>query len=265
MTAAPNPPEIHPGRFLSGFVAPLRAVRFLLTRPLLWPFAAMPLGVNMVVLAALVFFFGPHASSWVDSTLPHEGWKIFLSIPLKLLAWMMVFFLGAVFVNFFGALIASPFNDLLSSRVEMLEGRLPPARVLTWGQAAARLGITVIDELKKWVVYLMVMALLVPLMIVPVWGHMAFSVLGFVVTAWFLGFEYLDYCFTRRHMHFPERRAFCWANKTAIVGLGSAITAASMIPFMGLVVMPFSVVGATLLYLDLVAPTLDQVTADKTE
>ena len=252
MSLAP-PAEIVPGRFLSGFVAPLRAVRYVLGHPSLIPFASLPLMANMVVLFALVFVLGPHAAHWVDSVLPREGWKhVLFSIPLQIVAWGLALAIGAVFVNLFGTLIASPFNDILSGRVESLEGRLPADRILSWGQAVARIGLVLIDELKKWTVYLAVMAALLPLVLIPVAGHLAFTLLGSLVTFWFLGFEYLDYCFTRRHMHFAERRTFCWRNKTAIIGLGAAVTTATMIPFANFVVMPLAVVGATLLFLDLV-------------
>lgn len=250
------PAEIRPGRFLSGFVAPLRGVRFLMVHPTLLPLAALPLLANMAVLTLMVFILGPHVSGWVTHWVagivtPGSAWYYVLVIPLKLLAWFLALATGAVFVNLFGTLIASPFNDMLSAKVETLEGRIPADQVRSWSQAVGRMGLVMIDELKKWTVYVLVMACLVPLMLVPVAGHLAFSFLGALVTFWFLGFEYLDYCFSRRDTRFTERRQFCWSNKTAIIGLGAAITCGTMIPFAGFVVMPVAAVGATLLYLDL--------------
>ena len=250
--APPLPPDIKPGRFLSGFVAPLRAVRYILSHPSLVPFAALPLIVNMVVLVVLVFVLGRHVSDWVGAVVPAAGWQyVVFGLPLKILAWGVAFLIGGLMVNLFGALIASPFNDVLSGRVELLEGRLPQDQIHTWAQALARFGLVLIDELKKWTVYLFVMACLLPLLLVPFAGHLAFTCLGALVTFWFLGFEYLDYCFSRRHLRFAERRQFCWAHKTAIIGLGASITCASMIPLSLFVVMPLAVVGATLLFLDL--------------
>lgn len=250
------PADIRPGKFLSGFVAPLRGIRYLLGHPTLLPLAALPLLANMAVLTLMVFILGPHVSTWVSQWVagivaPGSAWYYVLVIPLKLLAWFLALATGAVFVNLFGTLIASPFNDMLSAKVETIEGRLPDDQVRSWSQAVARIGLVMLDEAKKWAVYVLVMLCLVPLMLVPVAGHLAFSFLGALVTFWFLGFEYLDYCFSRRATRFTERRQFCWANKGAIVGLGAAITCGTMIPFAGFVVMPLAVVGATLLFLDL--------------
>lgn len=246
-------PDVPRGRFLDGFVAPVRAIRYLLTHPTLMPLAALPLLANMAVLVLLVFFLGPHVSEWVARSAPTEGWKYWaFAIPLKILAWGFALTIGAIFVNLFGTLIASPFNDLLSGKVEQLENRLPAGEHLrTWAQAVGRFGHVLLDEIKKWTVYLAIMACLVPLLLVPFAGHLAFSVLGGLVTFWFLGFEYLDYAFERRHMRFTDRRRFCWSHRSAIIGLGAAVTAATMIPFAGFVVMPLAVVGATLLFLDL--------------
>lgn len=255
----PLPAEIRPGRFLSGFVAPLRSVRYLLGHPSLLPIAVLPLLANMAVLTLLVLILGPYTSGWVERFMPQAGWARTLAyIPLKMLGWGIALAAGAVFVNLFGALIASPFNEVLSGKVEALEGRFPDDQVRTWSQAVARFSGALVDEVKKWTVYLALMALLVPLMLVPIAGHIAFSVLGSLLTFWFLGFEYLDYCFSRRNLRFTARRRFCWANKTAIIGLGAAITTATMIPFAGLVVMPLAVVGATLLFLDLWPAASDQ-------
>lgn len=250
--ADPTPAPGAPSRFLAGFVAPLRAVKYLLGHPSLLPIAALPLLANTAVLFLVFFTLGPYAGDWVKSLLPAAGWaRMLLFVPLQILAWGVALVLGAIIVNLFGTIIASPFNEMLSARVEMHEGRLPPDRLLGWGQTLARFGVVVFDEIKKWVLYLLVMTLLAFLWLIPILGSVLFTVLGGLVTFWFLGYEYLDHCFSRRHMRFADRRAFCWRNASSIIGLGMAITGGTLIPFVFFVVMPVATVGATLLYVEL--------------
>jgi CysZ protein len=246
--AAPEPGAS--SRFISGFIAPLRAVRYLLGHPTLLPIAALPLLANSAILMMVFFTLGPHVSGWVKSLLPSSNWGYALYILLLPVVWSLALLLGALIVNLFGTIVASPFNEMLSARVEAKEGRLPQDQLLSWAATIARFGVVVLDEIKKWALYLLVMALLAFLWLIPIAGSIAFTFLGGLVTFWFLGYEYLDHCFSRRAMRFADRRAFCWKNKSAIIGLGMAITGATLIPFVFFVMMPVAVVGATLVFVE---------------
>lgn len=242
-----------PGRFLPGFVAPLRAVKYLLRHPTLLPVASLPLLANMAVLVITFFVIGPHVGGWVEHAVPKTGWWVAIYYPLKIVAYGVALLAGAIVVNLFGTIIASPFNEMLSGRVEALEERLPPGQTVSWAQTFARFGFVIVDEIKKWTLYLAVMGCLLFVLLIPVLGQVVFTLVGGCVTFWFLGYEYLDHCFGRRAMFFAQRRAFCWANRSAIIGLGMAITFASMVPLAFFFVMPLATVGATLLFLDLTA------------
>ncbi|MBI4864597.1 MAG: EI24 domain-containing protein [Candidatus Riflebacteria bacterium] len=237
---------------LLGLGAPIRGLAYLVRHPSLIKLAVLPFVVNTVLFCLVLVLLGPRANGLVNSLLPGGGWSWYLLVvPAFLLAWLLVILLGALLVTVFGTLIAGPFNEMLSARVEALEGRLPPEAVLNWRQALGQMGASVLHELWKWGLYLLCLVVLAPLHLIPVVGSVSWTVVGSVLSFWFLGFEYLDYCFSRRRLSFADRRRFCAVHLKECLGLGMSVAATLVVPFVNLVTMPLSVVGATLLYLDL--------------
>jgi CysZ protein len=238
-------------RFVSGLIVPLRGLSYLASHPTLAPLAALPALVNLVVWAGIVALILGRAGRLVDALVPASGWAHYLLyVPALVLAYLVVLVVAAVLVHFFGSLVAAPFNDLLSARVERLEGRQVDEEggVL---RALARFGGSLIDELKKWGLYVVCLVALAPLLLVPIAGQLAWPVASSLVTFWFLAYEYLDYPFSRRGFRFADRRAFCWTHFRPMVGMGISVTVTTFVPLVCFVLMPLSVVGGTLLYLDL--------------
>jgi CysZ protein len=237
-------------RGMAGLVAPARGAFYIATHPTLWHLVIIPLFINIVLFILALWTLIPRAQAKALTYVPTTGWSHTLLSPVAhIIAWLVAMLLGAVVVNLLGLIIAPIFNERLSMKVEVLSGRLKAEESMH--TAFVRIAHTIFDEITKWFLYFLLMASLLPLWLIPIAGHIAWTVLSSIITFAFLGLEYMDYPMTRRNMRFTQRRHFCWANLSAVLGLGAAVTTCFLIPLVSFLMMPVGVVGGTLLFLDL--------------
>ncbi len=110
------------GRWVTGFNYPFQGGRFIVRNRRLLLYVLLPLAINILVWGAvfgigLNYFFG-----WVDQLVPRgETWYwnvvfIFISVLFGLLLLLAMAYLFSLVGN----ILAAPFNDALSQRVEDL-------------------------------------------------------------------------------------------------------------------------------------------------
>jgi CysZ protein len=95
------------------------------------------------------------------------------------------------------------------------------------------------EELKK-----AVFALAIPfaLLFIPVLG----AFLAFLAAAILITWDYVDYSLSRACPRFKDRLRTVWRHKSSFLGYGIPL----VIPFLGLLILPFAILGATMLYHD---------------
>jgi len=71
-------------------------------------------------------------------------------------------------------------------------------------------------------------------------------------TVWFVGQELMDVPLSRRRMSLRDKLGVLRDHRASVAGLGGVTALALLIPLANLVVMPIAVLGASLLYCDLV-------------
>ena len=226
-----------------GLIAGARAIPgafgFLRGRRGLWPFCVVPLLLNLCVFGLAT----------------PEAWYEWLWVgPLRLLAWalrwvLVAFFALAVYFLFavIGTVIASPFLDVLSARVE---------RAVTGGAVAPGGGVlrALGAEARRVLFFLGVQLGWIALALVP--GMQPFSVLGlFVSSALFLPLEYTSYLLDRRSIRFAERRAWLWSHRRAMFGFGATAFVSFLVPGLNFVCLPLLVTAGTRLALEIGPPT----------
>jgi uncharacterized protein involved in cysteine biosynthesis len=104
--------------FVDGFLAPFRGFFRLVARPAWWPLAAIPVMVNVVLLAVGVWLWSTHVVPWaVDALRAGSGWWAeaaewattlavwVLLLPLLFLGWLL-----------FAGVLGGPFNEALCVR-----------------------------------------------------------------------------------------------------------------------------------------------------
>ncbi len=238
--------------FVHGLAAPWRAAAFLRQHKGLLRYVAIPLAVNTGIFSATTWvglrFFDRIVSHYLPAG---EAWYWAL---LSWLSWLVALVVVALLVFFsftvVGNLIASPFNDLLSERVEDLVcGRGPDGGPAPSLAAVVRQGLLAVrEEAKKVAVFVTGMLLLLLLHLLPGIGLLLYPPLSFFWTVFFLVVEYTGYVFSRKGLGFADQRRFIAARPATMFGFGCGVLCLLAIPLVQLLCIPLAVVGATLLW-----------------
>ncbi len=241
--------------FAVGFALPLQALRLLFQRHHLKRWAVLPLIANVVlyvlVCGLFVWLIGnwnPGVSDW-EFWGPVGGWISaainFTSGPLKWLIAIPLFIATSWFTfTSVGMVIASPFNDMLSERVERAicyprETLDVPLR-LTVVNAI----VGVFDSLKIIGLQIVAMLLVLPLLAIPLLGFLPL----FLVIAYFSGLGFFDVSMARNDLRYRHKKAMFREIHWELLGMGVAIELLFLVPFLGFFVLPMGVTAGTMLY-----------------
>jgi uncharacterized protein involved in cysteine biosynthesis len=140
--------------------------------------------------------------------------------------------------------LASPFNDLLSEKVEhvVFEGdHKLQMTTQVWAKATL---FSLIASIKIAAKQAVMMIITIPFILIPFVGFLPF----FLVTAYFTGLGFYDICLARNLLNANERKLQLNNMGWQLFGLGVFIELLFMIPFVGMIVLPLGVVASTLLY-----------------
>jgi CysZ protein len=171
-------------------------------------------------------------SSWIVGWL-HWTYTHIVKWILYLVVLVIMFYTFIVL----SIVLASPIYDYISAKYERVYYQNAPE-----GEAASSgKGLLTIlkEELKKAVLMLMIP---IPLFFVPVVG----TLLSFLVASVFIAWDFADFSLSRDRPLLKDRMRAVWQHKWFLLGFGSPL----LIPFLGLVIMPFAILGATTLYFD---------------
>ncbi|MDR2390984.1 MAG: EI24 domain-containing protein [Planctomycetota bacterium] len=239
----------------AGLYLPFRGAALLLGRRGVKRYAALPFLINLVlyVLAFGVFvsilwnwnfdpiawdFWGP-AGRWISGLLNRLDWL------MKLVAALLVLTVAFFTFTSVGMVLASPFNDLLSERVEVSmkggNGR-EPVHSPGFGQTLRNTGHSLLN------LFLQILFTLpaLPALLLPGIGFLPLL----LVSGWFAGFGFIDipmarHCFLLRAKWLAMSRLF-W--KT--LGFGLAMQACFAVPVVGLLLLPVGVAAGTLAFVE---------------
>ncbi len=245
-----------------------RSLRLLRAHSELWVWCLLPLLVNLAAfaLAAWVFLANLDALSGLLREAmavadPERGYEWLWVGPVRaagwLIGWILLLILGlAVYFLFtvVGGVIAAPFLDVLSQRLERIvtgaRGQEGAGGALA-GLASA--GRAFREEAKRVAFLLCVQALFLLLMLVP--GLQPFVLAAnLVFAALFVSLDYTGFVLDRRGIRFRERRAWLWRHRRAMLGFGGAALLTFLIPGLNFLCLPWLVASGTLLALDVGPP-----------
>lgn len=227
-------------RFVTDFIRGMRGhadgLRYAFARKSLLPLIALPFVITILLFAAgfyafsaysdamLAYFWNPPADAagffgalaWV--------WTHVVKYFLYLVLFVMTYFLFMVAAN----VIASPFYDVISKRI------MP-------GESGEGMGIfrVILEELKK---ALFVLAIPLLLLVIPVIGQILSPIAAMTVLAW----DFLDFSLSRERPDFKGRLGYVRRRMFLLLGFGVPL----VIPILNILLFPFAIVGATLLFRD---------------
>ncbi|MHC4884271.1 MAG: EI24 domain-containing protein [Planctomycetota bacterium] len=235
--------------FVRGFLSPIRAGRFLMAHQKIKRYALLPFLVNCVafllLLVALAVWGLPAIDLEAYSPVWAGEWGVTALAAFEKIL-VLVFFLVLFIYGFssVGLVIASPFNDMLSEKVEEAycgcSGHENLKVPLLMKQVVLSFGSSL--RIILWQGLFTVLAL--PFLLIPFLGAIPL----FLVNAYFEGLGYVDIPLVRHFLRTPHRRAGMGDRRVELFGLGTAMVLLMLIPFLNLLALPLGVTAGTLLY-----------------
>ncbi len=247
--------------FARGLSYAFRGMRFVyFQHPTLVRYWVFPILITGVALFAVFYGTGSYydvASDALWSWLPESwgeatGWVATLLGVLRwfinLLFGLLLAVLGLVLVVLLSSIVAAPFNDALSEAVEsILTGE--PAPPFSIKRMVADIVRTIRLELLKVLIYLAVVGpMFLASFLIPGIGQLV-SLVGFALTAIYLGVDYVDWPAARRDWSVSERVAFARQRLAAVAGFGTGVWVLLLVPLLNLFFMPAAVAGGTMLFI----------------
>ncbi len=229
----------------------IRGVRYLfagfswIMKPELRPFVIIPLAINILLFASALGLGIWQMDSLIQQFIP-QGWE-WLQFIIWPLFFLLILVVGFYSFTLLANLIGSPFNSVLSARVQRLKtGGFPQGVERRWYQEiAAAVG----NEMRKWLHYLKWIMILLIVSIVPGINLLSPFLWG-VLGSWMMAVEYTDYPMGNAGQNLRQQLPWLKARLPLVMGLGAAVLVASMIPVLNFAVMPAAVAAGTLLWLD---------------
>jgi CysZ protein len=235
----------------------------------LWPIAALPFFVNVAAFGLAIAAFVANLDAIaapiqraldVGEPAVWYGWLwvgplLVLALAVKSLLFVAlavaIYFLFTVI----GALVAAPFLDVLSERVErIVAGQAPSAR--SFAETLRMAGRSVIEEGKRTAFFLAVQAAILVFGLVPGVQPVA-AAASLAFTALFLPLDFTAYSLDRRGVPFRARRRWIWTHKLEMLGFGGSGLALFFVPGLSFLCLPWLVTSGTLLVLEVGAPQPD--------
>ena len=82
----------------------------------------------------------------------------------------------------------------------------------------------------------------------PVFGSIAYAVVGFLWASWAASMEFTGYAMDRRHLGLSRKWEILRRNPAPAFGFGIVTVVFLMIPFLNVLVVPVGAVGGTMLF-----------------
>lgn len=206
-------------------------------------YVLIPMLINTLLFIAL-FSYGfqqmGELQGWVSSYLPSWlNWLGWLVWPIYFLAfWFFMTFLFIGIAN----IIASPFNAILSEKVEALRGypSAPSGGAKEW---LMLIPLTLIRELQKLLASLKWLLLMAILFFIP-----GLNILSFFIGAWLLAIQYLDCPADNQKVAFKQCLKQLQKNRWPALQFGMTVMVISLIPIINFLIIPAAVAAATCLW-----------------
>ena len=217
----------------------------LVRQPGLRRYVIVPLLINIVVLSLVMSYGISQYDIWMAGlTAWLPSWLQFLSWIIGVLAGIVIFTLTIYCFSIIANIIASPFNAILSEKIEeRLLGKSsskPSSIFLVLTRAVGR-------ELSKLVYFLPRLLGLIFLSVIPAVNAIA-PVAWILFGAWVMAVQYTDYAADNNQISFGELRRRLRENLFQALMFGLIVYFILAIPLMNLVLIPVAVAGGTVFW-----------------
>ncbi|MFT7289062.1 MAG: CysZ protein [Halieaceae bacterium] len=226
----------------------------MLSHPKLRPFVIVPLLVNVLIFGSLISWGLGGLVDWVNGLMAWlPEWLSFLGWILWPLIGIAVALVTGYLFTAIALLIASPFNALLAEKAEELITGKPVQGLEGLGAALLSVPRGLFRELAKLIYYIPMALFVLILSFIPAVNALA-PLLWLLLGAWMMSIQFVDYPMDNHQCSFREVRLAVADRRLSSLGFGGLVAACAGIPVINFIVVPAAVVGATILYVEELAP-----------
>jgi CysZ protein len=214
----------------------------------------IPLGINVLVFVGLGWLLYGTFVDWMSSLSFFDQYSdVWL---VSKLASLIRFLLGAVLViallftfTLVANLLGAPFNSLLAEKVEARLTGSPSTQDNSVLFLIKSIPQTMASEIAKLLYLLLWMIPIGIAHLIPGLNLLA-PLLLFLFGAWMFALEYVDYPMGNHGLRFGMVKKKLKSKRSVAMGFGSVVALLSAIPIINLMVMPWAVASATVLYVE---------------
>lgn len=235
-----------------GIFYPMKALVFIIRHPSVWPWCIVPVLINIAVLyfswGWLTDFLGSIFGSYFAGD---RWWEAGLRYVMSFLSFMIRIAAMLILFIIVGTVAALPFNDFLSEQTDKIANKWLDPLPFSFRRFIKALIITLIQEVKRLSVYLIIITPLFLLSFIPILAPFTL-VIKLLITALFFATDFLSYPLERRGvLLFRDKMKFARQYGAVSIGFGLGVTCMAMIPLINFLLFPLAVVGGTLMFGDL--------------
>ncbi|MDR3238195.1 MAG: EI24 domain-containing protein [Spirochaetia bacterium] len=223
----------------------------------LYGYFIIPFLLNIIILSAIFYFSFVTLRPLIYGNIPESGWLFtairFIITPLLLIVQAVITIL---IYSIVGTIITAPFNDFLSQKVEVKAFGEDFDEKLTLASIVADIVRAIGNVLKLLLLIIGVNIILLLLNIIPVLGSLLYTIIGFLTTVFFLGFQFYDFPLERRRFTFGEKLKISFSFIKQILGVGTAFFLLSLIPLVNFLGLNMGTIGATVMFTRYIKPAV---------
>ena len=217
----------------------------LVRRPGLRQYVVIPALNNTIMLVVVLAGTASQFGGWVAYLMSYlPEWLAFLEWLVWFLSLIIVILTLAYAFVFVASIVASPFNAVLSIKVEeMLLGRELTSSVSVW----MILPRTVAREIGKLAYLLPRLLLLLVISVIPVINVIS-PFLWLLFGAWMMAIQFTDYAADNNEVSFSDLKSRLGSSRLQSVLFGLPLYVLVAIPVVNLVALPVGVAGGTVFW-----------------
>ena len=217
----------------------------LVRQPGLRQYVIIPIVINTIVLSVVMIYGFSQYDAWLElikGMLP--DWLSFISSLIGFFAAVVIFTLSVYSFSIIANIISSPFNAILSQKIEeKLTGKINNSEINLF----IVLVRSVTRELSKLGYFLPRLLGLVILSVIPVINALA-PFAWVLFGAWMMTVQYADYGADNNETKFSDLRRLLEKNVMQSLLFGIIVYFAIAIPLLNLFVIPVAVAGGTVFW-----------------
>lgn len=245
------------GSFANGFTTVFSSLRLLSKHKGLILYFIVPFILNVAILSGIYYASYSFIKPWLYDLIEGGGWLFsFLRIVLAPALLIILAVITSLLYSIVGNIVTAPFNDFLSYSIEVREANINFDEPFSLKVIIADIVRMTLNIVKMLGILLLINILLFALNLIPVLGNLLYTVLSFMASTFFLGFQFFDFPLERRRFDFGGKLKIAWRFKFMTMGLGTGFMLTTFIPILGFLGLNMATMGATTLFLAHMRPAL---------